>query len=66
MELKAVQCLEPVHEAHLPNYLKAATIEVELLMSFSNEPAFKFLVYNKKQKANCLILVDQRLNNYVF
>jgi GxxExxY protein len=28
LELKAVRCLEPVHEAQLLNYLKATTIEV--------------------------------------
>ena len=50
LELKAVRCLEPVHEAQLLNYLKATTIEVGLLMNFGNEPAFKRLVYNKQQK----------------
>jgi GxxExxY protein len=50
LELKAVRCLEPVHEAQLLNYLKATTIEVGLLMNFGNEPAFKRLVYDKQQK----------------
>ena len=50
LELKAVRCLEPVHEAQLLNYLKATTIEVGLLMNFGNEPTFKRLVYNKQQK----------------
>ena len=50
LELEAVRCLEPVHEAQLLNYLKATTIEVGLLMNFGNEPAFKRLVYYKQQK----------------
>lgn len=50
LELKAVRCLEPVHEAQLLNYLKATTIEVGLLMNFGNEPAFRRFVYNKQQK----------------
>jgi GxxExxY protein len=50
LELKAVRCLERVHEAQLLNYLKATTIEVGLLMNFGNEPAFKRLVYDKQQK----------------
>jgi hypothetical protein len=32
------------------NYLKAAAVEVGLLMNFGNEPMFKLLVYNKQQK----------------
>ena len=50
LELKAVRCLESVHEAQLLYYLKATTIEVGLLMNFGNEPTFKRLVYNKQQK----------------
>jgi GxxExxY protein len=50
LELKAVRCLESVHEAQLLNYLKATTIEVGLLMNFGNEPTFKRLVYNKQLK----------------
>jgi GxxExxY protein len=49
-ELKAVRCLEPVHEAQLLNYLKATTIEVGLLMNFGNEPTFKRFVYDKQQQ----------------
>jgi GxxExxY protein len=47
LELKAVRCFEPVHEAQLLNYLKATAIEVGLLMNFGNEPTFKRFVYNK-------------------
>ena len=50
LELKAVRCLESVHEAQLLNYLKATAIEVGLLMNFGNEPTFKRLVYNKRQQ----------------
>jgi GxxExxY protein len=50
LELKAVRCFEPVHEAQLLNYLKATAIEVGLLMNFGNEPTFKRFVYNKQQK----------------
>jgi len=50
LELKAVRCLETVHEAQLLNYLKATTIEVGLLMNFGNEPTFKRFVYNKQQQ----------------
>ena len=50
LELKAVRCLERVHEAQLLNYLKATTIEVGLLMNFGNEPKFKRFVYNNQQK----------------
>lgn len=51
LELKAVRCIESVHEAQLLNYLKATTIEVGLLMNFGNEPTFKRLVYNKQQQS---------------
>ncbi|MFZ2407411.1 MAG: GxxExxY protein [Methylobacter sp.] len=47
LELKAVRCLKPVHEAQLLNYLKATRIELGLLMNFGDEPTFKRLVYNK-------------------
>ena len=51
LELKAVRCLEPVHEAQPLNYLKATTTPVVgLLTNFRNEPAFKRLVYIKQQK----------------
>lgn len=49
LELKAVRCLEPVHEAQLLNYLKATAIEVGLLMNFGNKPSFKRFVFNKQQ-----------------
>jgi GxxExxY protein len=50
LELKAVRCLEPVHEAQLLNYLKATTTPVGLLMNFGNEPTFKRPLYNKQQQ----------------
>jgi GxxExxY protein len=50
LELKAGRCLEPVYEAQLLNYLKATTIDVELLMNFGNEPTFNRLVYYKQQQ----------------
>ena len=51
LELKAVRCLESVHEAQLLNYLKATAIEVGLLMNFGNKPTFKRLIYNKQQQS---------------
>jgi GxxExxY protein len=50
LELKAVRCLESVHEAQLLNYLKATAIEVGLLMNCGNKPTFKRLVYNNQQQ----------------
>lgn len=36
LELKAVKCLKPEHEAQLLNYLKATGIEVGLLINFGS------------------------------
>jgi GxxExxY protein len=35
VELKAVKCLEPVHQAQLLSYLKASGLRVGLLMNFA-------------------------------
>jgi len=44
--------------------LTVTAIEMGLLMDFANEPTSKWLVYDKHQKAICLICVDLWLNGY--
>lgn len=41
VELKAVEKINPAHEAQLLNYLKATTIEVGLLLNFGPSPEFR-------------------------
>ena len=48
LELKAVKCLMPEHEAQVINYLKATGIEVGLLFNFGRKPEFKRFVLEKK------------------
>jgi len=43
VELKAVRTFGPAHEAQLINYLKAADIEVGLLLNFGRKPEFKMV-----------------------
>jgi len=43
VKLKAVRTLGPAHEAQLINYLKAADIEVGLLLNFGRKPEFKMV-----------------------
>jgi GxxExxY protein len=50
IELKAVRTLDHAHEAQLINYLKAANIEVGLLLNFGRKPEFKRFIYNNKRK----------------
>lgn len=50
VELKAVLCIDPVHEAQLINYLKATDIEVGLLLNFGNKPQFKRFAYDNQRK----------------
>ncbi|MDL2212470.1 GxxExxY protein [Bacteroides sp. OttesenSCG-928-J23] len=46
LELKAVKCLLPEHEAQLINYLKATDIEVGLLMNFGEKPEFERRIFS--------------------
>jgi GxxExxY protein len=50
IELKAVECIIPVHEVQLVNYLKATDIEVGILLNFGKEPEFKRKVFTKYQR----------------
>ncbi len=45
-----LRTLAPAHEAQLINYLKAANIEVGLLLNFGRKPEFKRFVYDNKRK----------------
>ena len=38
IEIKAVKCLLPEHEAQIINYLRATKIEIGLLMNFGKKP----------------------------
>ncbi len=51
LELKAVRCIEPIHEAQLLNYLKATPIEVGLLMNFGNRAQFRRLRLDNNLKS---------------
>lgn len=48
LEIKAAKNLVAEHEAQLLNYLKAASIEVGLLLNFGNEPQLKRKIFTKK------------------
>ncbi len=50
IELKAVRCIDPAHEAQLINYLKATSIEVGLLLNFGNKPEFKRFAFDNSRK----------------
>lgn len=50
VELKAARALDPAHEAQLLNYLRAAPIEVGLLMNFGPRPQFKRLIFDNPRK----------------
>ncbi len=45
VECKAVKTLDEIHPAQLLNYLRAATLEVGLLLNFGPKPQFKRLVF---------------------
>ncbi|MCD6102296.1 MAG: GxxExxY protein [Candidatus Cloacimonetes bacterium] len=48
IELKAVKCILPEHEAQLLNYLKATDIEVGLLLNFGKKPEFIRRIFDNK------------------
>ncbi len=50
LELKAVRCLNPAHEAQLLNYLRATDIEIGLLFNFGLKPEFKRLAFDNTRK----------------
>ena len=50
IELKAVWCIDPTHEAQLMNYLKATPIEVGFLLNFGNKPEFKRFAFDNSRK----------------
>ena len=50
IELKACEALLREHESHALNYLKAARIEVALLMNFGKAPRFRRLIMDNEFK----------------
>ncbi|TYB30749.1 MAG: GxxExxY protein [Candidatus Mcinerneyibacterium aminivorans] len=48
VEIKAVKELADIHEVQLVNYLKAAAVEVGLLVNFGKELEFKRRVFTNK------------------
>ena len=50
VEVKAIECLLPEHEAQLLNYLKATNIEVGLLLNFGRKPEIKRKVFDNDLK----------------
>jgi GxxExxY protein len=52
VELKAGRDLEPVHDAHLLNYLRACELGVGLLLNFGPAPKIKPLVFANEKKKN--------------
>ena len=51
LELKAMQRIDPVHEAQLLHYLRATEIEVGLLLNFGPKPEFRRLVFENRRKS---------------
>ena len=49
VEVKACECILEEHEFQLINYLKAANIEVGLLLNFGKKPEFKRKVFTNKK-----------------
>jgi GxxExxY protein len=47
IELKAISCLQNVHEAQLINYLKATGIEVGMLVNFGAKFEFRRRIFTK-------------------
>ena len=53
LELKAVEYLVEEHEFQLINYLKAANIEIGLLLNFGKKPEIRRKIFtnNRKEKS---------------
>jgi GxxExxY protein len=50
VEIKAVKCLLPEHDAQLLNYLKATTFEIGLLLNFGPKPEVRRRIFTNDQK----------------
>ena len=59
VEIKAVRCLLPEHEAQLLNYLKATPIEVGLLLNFGPRPEFRRKAFDNDRKTPQPIDISQ-------
>jgi GxxExxY protein len=49
LDLKTTECIAKEHEAQLVNYLKAAKIEIGLLLNFGKEPHFKRKIFSNQE-----------------
>jgi GxxExxY protein len=52
LELKSASAIAPEHEAQLLNYLRAANIEVGLILNFGPKPEMKRKVFDNWRKTN--------------
>ena len=52
LELKSASAIAPEHEAQLLNYLRAANIEVGLILNFGPKPEIKRKVFDNSRKPN--------------
>lgn len=59
LELKAVRCIAPEHEAQLTNYLRATDAEVGLILNFGPEPQMRRLVFTNDRKRSHLNPLQQ-------
>ena len=50
VEVKAVRRLVPEHEVQLLHYLRAAAMEVGLLLNFGPRPQFQRLIFSNARK----------------
>ena len=50
LELKSASAIAPEHEAQLLNYLRAANIEVGLILNFGPKPEIKRKVFDNSRK----------------
>lgn len=50
LELKAVECLLPQHEAQLINFLRATNIEVGYLLNFGKHAVFRRKIFTNDYK----------------
>jgi hypothetical protein len=50
IELKAVEAINPAHEAQLLNYLRATDIEVGLVLNFGPKAEFRRKVFANERK----------------
>ena len=50
LEIKAVQAVNPAHEAQLVNYLKATNIDVGLLLNFGESLGVKRKIFETARR----------------